>query len=387
MGNPFRTLSVPELRARECAKWRHYPADVLPLWVAEMDFALADAIKDALKAHVDSDDLGYPRPGGMPGLYEVVRDRMAYRHGASFPLEGIGALGSTVDGMVLSVRAFTQPGDEVLLLTPLYPPFKRVVTANDRVPVEVELTRGPERYQLDIDALKAAITPRTRMLVLCNPHNPLGLMYTRAELEALAELVLAHDLTVVSDELHADISFGGKHVPFAALSPETAARTITLYGPTKAFNFPGLGICFVLTDSKDRLQRVMSAGVGSFSHPSRLAEAAAYAAYTRCDDWLEQALDYLRSNRDRLVSFVRSELPGVGIHVPEATYLAWLDLRSAGLGDAPAKRLTEVAKVGLNEGSDFGLGGAGFARLNFATCQEVLDEALSRLAGALTPGA
>ncbi len=387
MPNPFRPLSVPELRARACAKWRHYPADVLPLWVAEMDFALADGIKAALKAHVDSDDLGYPPHEGMAGLREAVAERLERRYGARFPLDGIAALGSTVDGMVLGVRAFTEPGDEVLLLTPLYPPFKRVVAANDRVPVEVELVRGPERYELDMAALRAAVTPRTRLLMLCNPHNPIGTMYRRDELEALAALVLEHDLHVVSDELHADISYGGAHVPFASLGPEVAARTVTLYGPTKAFNFPGLGISFALTPGPETLARLEEVTGGKHSRPSRLAEAAALAAYTGCDDWLEQAIAYLRANRDRVVSFVRSELPGASVHAPEATYLAWLDLREAGLGDAPAARLAEVAKVGLNEGAEFGAGGQGFARLNFATCHDVLEEALARLASALAPAA
>jgi len=387
MSNRFRPLSVPELRARECAKWRHYPADVLPLWVAEMDFALADAIKEAIKAHVDSDDLGYPPPNGMPGLRETVAERFERRYGVAFPLDGVASLGSTVDGMVLGCRAFTEPGDEVLLLTPLYPPFKRVVVENGRVPVEVELVRGEERYGLDMDAVRAAVTPRTRMLMLCNPHNPIGIMYTREELEALAALVLEHDLWVVSDELHADISYGGTHVPFASLGPDVAARTVTLYGPTKAFNFPGLGISFVLTGGPEVLERLEKASGGKHSRPTRLAEAAALAAYRSCDDWLEQALAYLRANRDRVVGFVNAELPGASAHAPEATYLAWLDLRAAGLGDRPAERLAELAKVGLNEGAEFGAGGAGFARLNFATCHDVLEEALSRLAAALAPAA
>ncbi len=383
MSNPFRPLALTELRARECAKWRHYPEDVLPLWVAEMDFALADAIKDAIKAHVDTDDLGYPQMKGMPGLREAVSGRLATRYGAEFPVDGITSLGSTVAGMVYGCRAFSQPGDEVLLLTPLYPPFKRSVTETGRVPVEVELVRGDERYEIDMEAVRSAITPRTRMLMLCNPHNPLGLMYTEQELRALAELVLEHDLWVVSDELHADINYGGRHVPFASLGAEVAARTVTLYGPTKAFNFPGLGISFMATSGSDVLERLAGATGGLHSWPSRLAEVAALAAYRHCDDWLAAALGQLERNRDRVVDFVRSALPEGAVHIPEATYLAWIDLRGAGLGDKPAQRLAETAKVGLSEGSDFGLGGDGFVRLNFATCDDVLDEALQRLDSAL----
>lgn len=387
MSNPFRPLGLEELRARECAKWRRYPDDVLPLWVAEMDFAIADAIKAAIKEHVDTDDLGYPQMTGMPGLREAAAERMAERYGASFPVEGITSLGSTVAGMVYGCRAFAEPGDEVLLLTPLYPPFKRSVVETGRVPVEVELVRGAERYEIDWDAVRAAVTPQTRMLMLCNPHNPIGLMYSEAELAALAEFVLEHDLMVVSDELHADISYGGRHVPFASLGPEVAARTVTLYGPTKAFNFPGLGISFVMTDGADKLERLAGATGGLHSWPSRLAEAATLAAYRHCDDWLQAALRQLTRNRDRVVAFVRDSLPGGSLHVPEATYLAWIDLRKAGLGDAPAERLTEVAKVGLSEGTDFGTGGEGFVRLNFATCDDVLEQALRRLESALAPAA
>lgn len=381
----FRPLSLRELKQRDCAKWRRYPDDVLPLWVAEMDFAIAGAIKDAIKAHVDTEDLGYPPGGGRPGLYEAVAARLSDRYGASFPVDGITSLGSTAAGFAYGCRAYSEPGDEVLLLTPLYPPFKRSVLETGRVPVEVELVRGEERYELDLDALRAAVTPRTKLLMLCNPHNPIGLMYTRAELEALAELALEHGLMVVSDELHADIAFGGRHVPFASLSDEVAARTLTLYGPTKAFNFPGLGISFALTSGPEAVERLSAATGGVHSWPSRLAEAATEAAYAHGDGWLREALAYLEGNRDRVVERVRAELPGAAVHVPEATYLAWVDLRQTGLGEAPAARLAEVAKVGLNEGADFGKGGAGFVRLNFATCHEVLEEALDRLSSALAP--
>jgi len=383
MSNTFRPLSLAELRARECAKWRFYPDDVLPLWVAEMDFAIADGIKEAIKAHVDTDDLGYPAMKGMPGLKEAVAERLSVRYGANFAVDGITSLGSTVAGMVYGSRAFAEPGDEVLLLTPLYPPFKRSVVETGRVPVEVELVRGPDRYEMDMDALRAAITPRTRLLMLCNPHNPIGLMYTRQELHQLAELVLEHDLMVVSDELHADLNYGGQHVPFASLSPEVAARTVTLYGPTKAFNFPGLGISFMLTDGPEVLERLNAARGGLHSWPSRLAEAATMAAYRDCDDWLDAALQQLQRNRDRVTQFARRALPDGAMHVPEATYLAWLDLRQAGLGDMPAARLTELAKVGLSEGADYGQGGEGFVRLNFATCDDVLEQALERLDSAL----
>ena len=379
MSNRFRPLSVPELRARECAKWRHYPADVLPLWVAEMDFALADAIKEAIKAHVDSDDLGYPPPNGMPGLRETVAERFERRYGVAFPLDGVVSLGSTVDGMVLGCRAFTEPGDEVLLLTPLYPPFKRVVVENGRVPVEVELVRGEERYGLDMDAVRAAVTPRTRMLMLCNPHNPVGRVFTREELERLAALAERHDLALVSDDLHADLVLDGRHLPIAALSPEVAARTVTLYGPTKAFNVPGLKVSFAVAQDPERLERMAAAGGGLTTPPNVLAQRATIAAYGAAEAWLDEVLDYLRGNREHLLKRVAQAMPRVKVHRPEGTYLAWLDLRAFDLGEDVAAALAERAQVGVNDGASFGAGGRGFARLNFATSRPILDEALSRL--------
>lgn len=380
--HPYDRVSLERLRARPGAKWKYFPEDVLPLWVAEMDFPLADAVKDAVRERLDADDLGYAMPDGLPGLREAVVERFAERFGVAFAPEQVALVGSTGTSLALASRAFAGPGDEVLLLTPLYPPFKRAVETAGRVPVEVELARGDDGYTIDFDALEAAVTPATRMLMLCNPHNPVGRVFTQDEVEALASFALRHNLWVVSDDLHADLIFEGRHRPIAGVDDAIAQRTVTLYGPTKAFNVPGLKISFALSANPSMIDRMAKAGAGLTVGPNVAAQAATLGAYRHGHAWLDDTMAYLAGNRARVAEVVAG-LPGVGHHPPQGTYLAWLDLRAAGLGEAPAKTLVERAKLGLNEGADFGLGGAGFVRLNFATTRSVLDDALERLATAL----
>ncbi len=379
----YDDLSLTALKARPGAKWRYFPPDVLPLWVAEMDFPLADAIKDAIAASLEADDLCYPVAKGIPDLREAVAERLTVKHGLKLQAENVEPLATTGTGLNLAARAFAGPGDEVLLLTPLYPPFKNAVETAGRVPVEVELRREADGYVIDFAALEAAVTPATRMLMLCSPHNPIGKVFTRAELEGLADFALRHNLWVVSDDLHADLLFDGKHLPIASLSPEIAARTITLYGPTKAFNIPGLKISFAASNNPSLVTRLTAVGRGLVPGPNVLAQVATVAAYRHGDAWLADTLAYLRGNRDLFVSYVREHLPQVAVHVPAATYLGWLDMRATGLGDKPGEALAERAKVGLNEGADFGAGGTGFVRLNFATSRAILQEALERMAATI----
>jgi cystathionine beta-lyase len=383
----YDALSLDALQQRPNAKWTHYGPDVLPLWVAEMDFPVADAVKDAIDAQARSDNLGYGISQGLPGLVEALQDRLDGRYGIRPDTDDLRLLGSTVQGLYLSAMAFAGPGDEALLLTPLYPPFRAALENTGRVPVEVPMTDGEDGYAIDFAAREAAVTPATRMLMLCNPHNPVGRMYRRDELERLAELALKHNLWVVSDELHADLAFTGEHVPIASLGSEIAQRTLTLYGPTKAFNIPGLKISFAYSRNHAMLERIGYHARGVAPGPNVLAQAATIGAYTRGGAWFDETLAYLRGNRDHVVRRVADDIEGVRLHAPEGTYLAWLDFGQAGLGDDPAAVLLEEAKVGLNSGLSFGAGGEGFARLNFATSRAILDQALDRIATRLRSGA
>lgn len=382
----YDDISLDSLKARPGAKWHAFPADVLPLWVAEMDFPLAEPIKDAVRASLAADDLGYPDRYGPPGLREAVVERLGSRYGLVVAPEHVEMLSSTSAGFGLAARAVAGPGDEVLLLTPLYPPFKHAIETVGRVPVEVEMVRGEDGYAIDFAALEAAVTPATRIMMLCSPHNPVGKVFTRAELTQLADFAERHNLWVVSDELHADLLFDGEHVAFATVSDSAAQRTLTLYGPTKAFNIPGLRISFAVSANAGLLKRVKAAGSGLAPSPNSLGMAATLAAYRDGGPWLADTVAYLRGNRDHVVSFVRERLPNVRMHAPAATYLAWLDMRATDLGETPGKALAERAKVGLNEGSSFGKGGAGCVRLNFATSRAILSEALERMASVISSG-
>jgi len=379
----FPVIPLPELQSRASSKWQVFEPDVLPLWVAEMDFPIAPVIRRAIEAQLDTNDLGYGLRSSAPGLREAVAGRLESRHGLTVDPDGVLPLSSTGSALRLAALAFAGAGDEVLLLTPLYPPFKSAVESTGRVPVEVELVDDGGGYTIDFDALQAAVTPATRLLMLCNPHNPVGRVFTKSEVESLAAFALRNNLWVVSDDLHADLIFEGKHQPIAAVDDDIAERTVTLYGPSKTFNIPGLDVSFAAARNHAMLDRLSKVGLGLARGPNRLAEAAALAAYREGDEWLSDTLAYLNSNRMKVVDFVGRQLPNVGIHSPQGTYLAWLDLRRTGLGDEPATALAATAKVGLNEGSAFGLGGAGFARLNFATSTEILQLALDRLRAAL----
>lgn len=375
----FPVPSLETLRSRPGAKWNHYPPDVLPLWVAEMDYPLAAPLKRAIVEQVERDDLGYLLKEGLPGLNAAVAERLTRKHGYLSAEDDVLQLGTTGSGLNLAVRAFTEPGDAVLLLTPLYPPFKNAVESSGRVATEVELVNTEAGYVIDFDALEAAVTERTRLMMLCNPHNPVGRVFTEEELRGLADLAARSDMVIVSDDLHADILFDGRHVPIASLSEGVAARTVTLYGPTKAFNIPGLKISFAISQNHELLKRMEEAGGSLATPPNILAQAATLGAYREGGDWLNATLAYLKENRDYLLGRVARTMPRVRVHSPQATYLAWLDLRDFELGENLAEALAERAKVGLNDGSDYGAGGAGFVRLNFATSREILSEALSRL--------
>ncbi len=383
MNDPFASLTTEALRRKACHKWQKHPEDVLPLWVADMDFPVAEPIKEAIRRYLPSDNFGYSQEGGLPGLREALTGHLETRHGWQVSPEHLLLLNGIVPGLFLSVLALSSPGEDVLMNTPVYGPFLKAARATGRRATEVPMQLLGGRWQLDLEGLEEAVTPATRILMLCNPHNPLGRVFEPSELEALAELALEHRLWVVSDELHADLVFSGsRHLPFASLSSEIAERTVTLLGPTKAFNIAGLKIGFAASRNPQLLRRLEAVAAGLVSEPNVLAQVAALAAYREGREWLEGTVRYLEANRDFMKDYLKTHLPQVGFVPPEGTYLAWLDLRLLEATNTE-EYLLEHAKVALNDGAWFGLGGAGFARLNFATSRGILEEAFHRLAGAL----
>lgn len=375
---------VIDRRATDSNKWRKFPADVLPLWVADMDFPSPPAVVQALHARVEHGFFGYlADPNDLPG---VVAERVGKRYGWRIGPEAVVSLPGVIAGFNQALRAFAAPGEGVLVQVPVYPPILRAAGNHGLRRDEHALTRGADgRYTIDLDSFAAAFRPDTRAFLLCNPHNPVGRLYGRTELEGLADACLRRNAIIIADEIHCDLVHDGRqHVPIASLSPDVERRTITLMAPSKTFNLPGLKCAVAIIPDAGLRERFAAAASDLVAKINVLGYTAALAAYREGDAWLEALLRYLGANRDFLVRQVRATLPGVGVAPPEATYLAWLDCRNAG----PAARdpytfFLERAKVALNDGTTFGPGGAGFVRLNFACPRVLLAEGLERMRAAL----
>ena len=291
---------------------------------------IAQALR-ALRERVEHGIFGYGVE--QPEFYEVVMDRLQKRYGWRVSREAILLIPGVIPGFNLAARAFTAPGDGLLLQTPMYPPIRRVPDNVGLSSDEMDLTRAPDgRYTIDLDRFEATIGPRTRMFLLCNPHNPVGRVYTRGELSRMAEICLRRGLLICSDEIHCDVTFSGQqHIPIASLDPAIEARTITLMAPTKTFNLPGLKVSLAIIPNAAVREKFVAAQLDLVRAVNILGYTAIVAAYRDGQEWLDALLRYLEANRDFVVDHVRAKLPGVGVFPPEATYLAWLDCRAAGL--------------------------------------------------------
>ncbi|UCE88042.1 MAG: pyridoxal phosphate-dependent aminotransferase [Deltaproteobacteria bacterium] len=387
MRNPpidFDDLDVAALRESPGEKWALYPADVLPAWVADMDLPVAAPIRRVLRRSVDRSYLGYPvnpRPQDLPTLFAA---RARERYGWKLRPGRVEVITDVVQGIYVALQQFAQRGEGVVFQTPIYPPFFDAVRETQRRAVESPLVAGAAGYEIDFDELRASLDPGTRILLLSHPHNPTGRVFTRSELEALAELAVERDLLIVSDEIHADLVFSGHtHIPIATLGPEVEQRTLTLMSASKAFNSAGLR-CAVAACGSDALARRFNelprhtrGGINA------LGLAATDAAWRHAQPWLDRALRHLEANRDFAAAFLAERLPQVRCFPPEATYLAWLDCRALGLSPSPYEFFLEHARVALSDGRRFGKTGEGFVRLNFATSRAILTDALERMARAV----
>ncbi len=384
----LESLGLEQLRAHRGEKWQRYPADVLPAWVAELDFPVAKPIQAVIETALQNHDFGYPLDAVKTGLPEAFCERMERRFRWSPDPGLVEVLSDVVQGVYIAIDTLSEPGDAVAIHTPIYPPFLWSLRDTGRRLASNPLVDSGTRYELDLAGLRAAPV-ETRILLLCNPHNPTGRVFSRAELESLAGLAAERDWWIVSDEIHADLVYpGAEHVPIASLGPEVAARTLTLTSATKAFNIPGLRCAVAAVGSAalrerfDRLPHHERGGLGS------LGIAATIAAWREGDAWLETVRDYLRDNRDALVGAVEREFPGVIYRPPEAGYLAWLDCRALDLdGSASAYQFfLDRARVALSPGEVFGEPGRGFVRLNFGTTEAMLGEILRRMRKAIEGG-
>lgn len=368
----------------DCAKWTMYPEEVIPLWVADMDFRSPEPVVEALRERVEHGIFGYQ--GDSPDLRAVLIERLRSRHQLTVTGDDIVFMPGLVFGLNTVGRTVGAPGSGVLMNTPVYPPFIGVPKNNERLlqtaPLASSVSDGILRYELDFDALEAAVTPETKLFLLCNPHNPVGRVYNRSELEHIAEFCLRYNLIICADEIHCDLIYGGaQHISIASLSPEIADRTVTLFAPSKTFNLPGFGLGFaviqnaVLREQVNETLHKIGAGVNA------LAYTAAEAAYRDGQPWLDEVLAYLKGNRDALVDFVQENLPDVPVTQPEGTYLAWLDFRPLNLQPDPYQFFLDNAHVAFSSGTSFQ--GEGFIRINYATTRDTLMEGLNRTAKAL----
>ncbi|MBK8185485.1 MAG: putative C-S lyase [Candidatus Competibacteraceae bacterium] len=382
---PYDFDRSPTRRGTDSLKWQRYGA-ALPLWVADMDFISPEPVIAALRERISHGVFGYGAPPDE--LTETISKRMAEFYDWQVTAEQIVYLPGLVCGLNVTCRAVGEPGDAVIAQTPVYPPFLSSPEHQDRPLLAAELRaeqRGNQlRYTFDDTAFAATITPRTRLFILCHPHNPVGRVFDQAELSRLAEICEHYSLTVCSDEIHCDLLLDGRrHVPFATLSPSIAQRCITLMAPSKTFNIAGLGASFAIIQNPKLRQRFKQAMRGIVPDANILALNAALAAYQHGDDWLRELLVHLTANRDYVVDYVSRHLPGIRATAPEATYLIWLDCREAGISGSPHQFFLKHAGVALNDGATFGPGGAGFVRLNFGCPRATVAEGLERMRAAL----
>jgi cystathionine beta-lyase len=374
--------TVPDRRGTDSQKWQKYAGrDVLPLWVADMDFKSAPAIIEALHRRIDHGIFGYARP--VKSTVDAVVDAMERRYGWKIEPSWIVWLPGLVVGLNVTAQAFAQPEEEVLTLTPVYPPFMSAPKNSARKPVMVPWilagAGGRGRWEIDWDALERAVTPRTRLFYLCNPHNPLARVWRRDELARLADFCERHNLILCSDEIHCDLILDDiPHIPTGLLGGEIANRTVTLMAPSKTYNVPGLGTSFAIISNPQLRATFVRATAGIVAEVTTLGFAACEAAYRDSEDWRQGLLAHLRGNRDHLLDFTARELPGMKIEAPiEATYLAWFNIESLGLTDPVAH--FEKHGVGLSDGAFFGTPRGKTIRLNFGCPRATLNEALARM--------
>ena len=369
----------------DSAKWCRYGEDVLPLWVADMDFAAPELVICALQERVAHGIYGY---GQCPeDLRGVVQERLSRLYAWQVEAEDILFLPGVVRGFNLACHAIGSRGDEVLVEVPSYPPMLTAPKNAGRTLNPVPLIDGGEGYGHDLDQFEQAITERTSLFLLSNPFNPVGRVFERGDLERLAEICLRNNIVICSDEIHSDIVFRGhQHVPVAALDPEVAKQTITLFSPSKTFNIAGLSFSVGVVQNPELREKLTQARQGLMPGVSLFGYVAGMAAYQNGQEWLDELLVYLEANRDYLLATVAATMPGIKIHQPEGTFLAWLDCRDAGVAGNPHEFFLEHAKVALNDGIRFGAGGEGFVRLNFGCPRATLSDGLERMRVALEAG-
>ena len=360
-------------------KWDLFDSDVLPLWVADMDFPVLSEIQTALQERIAHPFFGYQKSDSQ--VLEFICDWLQKRHTWHVDPEDILLIPGVVSGFNWVVSAFTDTNAGVAFNTPVYFPFFDIEKHLGINQIEIPLVRRDGRYEIDFEQFHKIISAgKTSVFLLCNPHNPVGRVFNKEELESVGEICLANDVIICSDEIHSDIVFPGqKHIPIASLSPMLAERTITLMAPSKTFNIPGLQFSFAICHNHEMREKLEKARKGMLERPNILAETAAKAAYQHGGRWLEELIMYLEDNLEFLSAFLSEHIPEIQFTKPEGTYLAWLECSALGLTQPPFEFFLNEAKVALNEGIRFGRQSSQFVRMNFGCPRTVLQEALQKM--------
>jgi cystathionine beta-lyase len=384
MPHRFDAISEATLRRRQSAKWARFPADVLPAWVAEMDFPIAEPIRSALRAAIDGDDVGYAYQGDLGEAFaRFAEARWSWRVDPA----DVFLVPDVMTGLEKLLQVVTAPGDRVVIEPPVYAPFGSTIEELGRVVVETPmrppLAGARERWSLDLDAVERAYAAGAKAHVLCSPHNPTGRVHTRAELARLTELAVRHGVVVLSDEIHAPLTLpGATHVPLPCVSEDARRCSIVLTSASKTWNLAGLKAAQLVAGGEEMRALLAKLPPETPYHAGHLGVLGAKVAFTEGEPWREEALAALDRNRALLGDLLGAHVPSVSWVPMQASYLAWLDCTALGLGDDPARAFLEHGRVALSPGPTFGTGGAGFARLNIATTAALLEEAVVRMARA-----
>ncbi|MGD0780688.1 MAG: MalY/PatB family protein [Dehalococcoidales bacterium] len=382
---------VHSRRNTNCAKWDAVKAifgseDVIPMWVADMDFPTAQPIVEALKKRAEHPFYGYTQAGS--NTIKAVVDRMKRKFNWKIKPEWVVFTSGVIPAINAAIKSLTHPGDEIILQEPVYYPFFSSVKSNGCQIVTNQLKLHNGQYEMDFADLESKFSPpggmhfgssRIRAIVLCNPHNPIGRVWGREDLVKLGKIIIGHGAVVISDEIHCELLFkGNKHTPFASISKEFEQNSIVCMAPSKTFNLAGLSASSIIIPNKKLRDGFREAGVG---HGINLfGFTALEAAYRYGDEWLEQILDYLQGNLDFTIKYFKERIPKINVVKPQGTYLLWLDCSALGMDDKTLSNfMKEKAKVGLDDGFMFGAGGSGFERMNIACPRSILKEALQRI--------
>lgn len=370
-------------RNSESIKWHLYGEDVLPMWVADMDFRSPEPVIEALHARVDHGVFGYGCP--PEGLFEAIAAHLEKRIHWTVPESDLSLISGVVTGFTHAIYCLTDPGDRVLIQTPVYGPILSAPGLAGRQCIHNELVLQDDgHYEVDFEDFEEKIASGVKLFILCNPHNPVGKVFSADELTRMAEICLKHGTYICSDDIHMDFVYPGSvHTPMASLAPEISEKTVTYFAPSKTFNVAGFSTSVYVAQDPDMRQHLNDSMHYLLGHPNILGLYAARAAYKFGGAWLDELLVYLQENRDVLVDYVSKNLPGVQMWQPEGTFLGWLDCRELDLDVSPHKFFLEVAKVALNEGGQFGDMGRGFIRINFGCPRAILLEGLGRMRSAL----